>query len=336
MADTRRIAAYDVLKCLAAFGVVIWHLGPLSAGYVVWAVAAFVFTTWALRRDRGITPRKVFLTLLNIAVVCLVTLGLAIPILGTELIRPMLRHLSFSPRSLYELVFHNPYLGPIWYLLLHFQFLLLFLWLGDRARRWNRGHVLVLAFVISQVWVFGLYYLVQDYLGIFFPSWLLLGVVALYWGRELAQFAKSLPPWLQAFMTASAIGLSALVMANRFAAEYFAAFRDYQFFMVQTYVLFVFLAIFCFSALIDRYAPWLARVLAFCGRYSLVIYVSHMFFGRLYERLFGPSPVRFLLVFAVCVLYGHVFQKAYDAVLGAVLRKRGRPTQADPRVRPGP
>jgi len=92
----RRIIEYDILKFFGALAVVIGHVGPIPKRYVIWAVPAFVFTTWALQRHRVTPVRNIILTYLNITFVYVVTILLALLCFGLEPARRVLGEFSFG------------------------------------------------------------------------------------------------------------------------------------------------------------------------------------------------------------------------------------------------
>ena len=225
-----RIIEYDILKFFGAFGIVIWHIGPVPSRYVVWAVSAFVFTTWALQRNKQITFRKLMWSMLNIGYVYLIVVVLSLILFGLKPIRPMLDEFSLSFEKIYKLIIENAYIGILWYLVLHFQFIIV-LWLfGNWLNRQNRLTTAIFGFIISQIWVFTLDLVFHDYLGIFFVSWLFICFVGYYYGKDIIGFVNSLTSTKQALVVVSSISLTLLIMNNEFVSDYFSTFRDNQFF----------------------------------------------------------------------------------------------------------
>jgi len=318
----RRIIEYDILKFFGAIGVVVWHLGPIHFRYVVWAVAAFVFTSWALQRDHTMSFRKIVAVCLNIIFVYGITVGLSALIFGLDPIRPALAGFTLTPRGLYDLIVENAYFGTLWYLVLHVQFMLLFWLVVPWFNRFGRHKALLAAFIFSQACAFGLDAVFGDYLSITFAPWIFIGFVAFYYGEEIVAFARSLSRTSQALLVAAALGLAILTMRHPLFAGYFTAYRDTQFFLCQPYFLFVFLAIFCFADLADSLSKPAVRVMQFCGQYSLIVYMSHIFFRNVFQKFIGPTPFMFLIVFVACIAYGVVIQKAYGILIGRRFKTR--------------
>ena len=331
-----RIKLWDWLKGLAIIAVVFDHFSIVPEHFVIWSVNIFVLVTAATYSE----PKYFFsvqkLVLKIFQLVYLVTVGVfffkalhsifELPTLYKIQTNQSLATIFLSP---FKLFVRNPYLGDIWYVGLHIQFLFV-LFIGLRSGilikpKW----IWSIAIPVSLLSFFATHFVFHRFDTILFSSWLIFLSAGFYGMRPLLRAVETTHHnrWI---VLSLALGLLVALFALYPHMPWAFTNSNRSSFITLPFY-FCLLVFFCEAFHLMKNLRHLKFVKAFIillGRHTLAIYLTHEPFAQIWKVYFS-SPIIFMPLSVGCGILFGIATKAFFNPFQNWIKNIGKKTLAE-------
>ena len=300
-----RIDLLDWLKGCAIIAVVLDHLWIVPEPYVVWSVNLFVLVTaFIFSQPRYVfsfikLALKIFQLLYLTTFAVLLVRGLN-PLFNIPNPQPLLS-VFLNP---YALFVHNKYLGDIWYIALHFQFLILFYFFLKNRVAPKPPFVFGIAVVVNLASILFTHFVLKRFHTILVSSWLVFLAAGFYGMRP---FLRTILDFPHNRLLGAGAGLGLLLSLYGLSPFFPWLFTNtYRAFFINLPFYFALILFLAESFhLLGDFGPGrvLKSAVHLLGRHSLAIYLTHGPFQLMWRMAFPSS----LAVAVLCVLSGVIF-----------------------------
>lgn len=317
-----RLKIIDWLKGCAILAVVLDHSKALAEPYVVWSVNIFVLVTAAVYSGQNyvFSAKKLAGKLIYLVFIYLTAVVFFDIIFDIGYANYNRAVLSVLENPYYGFV-GNPYLGDIWYITLHIQILLImYLFLKTRSHR-RPAAVVIAAAPVAMLSFAMTHFVLHRFHTIVVSSWFLYLAAGFYGLIPFLQWIENKAKFRTGCIAAALCVLVLIYSQYPLMPWLFTNNNRSTFLMLPFYTVLIFFfgELFYFM---DR-AAVLSRIkntVILLGRYTLVIYMTHEGFMRVWSRFF-QSPWTLSVLSVICAIFFGIFANWLFGILKTGLSK---------------
>jgi hypothetical protein len=319
----------DLFKGFSILAIIFWHFHIIPTWLFIWAIPTFVFTTSSLFQEKwkNISPKRIIVNLGWIfGIVFFFTLLARFLNISSENNSNL-----FSISIIKYFILRNPYLGNLWYFLLYFQILAGFCILSifykkfhkkfHSISKWKTG---VYVFILSEIISYLILYIFGEGISFNFLSWGFLIWLGLFHYDNIRFFFQKLQTKYLLFLILSNSLLIFFILKIGSESIYLFLQSHLHDFIFPTFILQLnyILILFCITEFLVRYFSQKTLFpLIIAGKYSLYIYMFHVFFHRVIF-LSIPENISIILVLISCLFAGKVLESLRTFVYTFVYVKK--------------